>query len=358
MAEINKGDEFIKEIRFRSTESDIMQYLKTSIGGYTKSSVHDYLNLLRKQQQAMADTFTANQQALFDEKEHLSKDNESLKTRLGLVESEYKNLTEALRSQEIVGGECSVSDIIELRNRVAGLEEENRQKEEEKNRLESKISLLNRTIQDNETKLDQAVQEKQAVREMLKAEMLESKKQRNTVSRLSATLEEKIEEINFLNCARSSDQLSLLNNKIKELTEQIKSQSEMMKSCNSEASLKQQTIETLTMENDSHKKNIENLSKTLEELQNQNEKLMLTNNSLSDQLENEYKRSISLIKEKSGVTMEKLSAARKLDEAMNKVSYLEQQLKKFKDESELNQIFDSAQQIGEITPNASAEDQT
>jgi len=62
--------DFVQLLRSKTEENDLKQVLKTSMGGYTKQSVSDYLAILRKNQQSMAETFYENQQLLlFGERE-------------------------------------------------------------------------------------------------------------------------------------------------------------------------------------------------------------------------------------------------------------------------------------------------
>jgi hypothetical protein len=79
MPKINNDINIVEALRTKTEETDMNQYLKSTLGGYTKGSVLEYLNILRKRHQAMADTFSQNQQALFEEKKSILKDNDALK---------------------------------------------------------------------------------------------------------------------------------------------------------------------------------------------------------------------------------------------------------------------------------------
>lgn len=328
MPEINRHSNIVEALRSKTEEADMNQYLKSSLGGYTKHSVIEYLNVLRKQNQTTADTFSYNQQALFDEKKSLIRDNETLKNRLTQIEAEYRNLTEMLRANKLDGGELSASDVLTLKNAAAALEGQLSRNLIEKSKLEKQADQQNNLIKDLSQKLEQHEQEKAALREMIKTEMLESKKQRNTVSQLSATIEERDNEIKMLIAVGYKEQIAELNGEVTELAEQLCAQTELMAKANNENSLKQKTIETLNKENESLKQSISYISKSLETLREQNEKLLSLNNTLAEQLESEYKKSITLIKEKSGISIDKLASARKLEEANAKIVMLELQLQK------------------------------
>jgi len=334
----------VEAIRTKTEEMDIRQYLKGTWGGYTKASVLAYLNVLRKQQQTTADTFSRNQQALFEEKEHLQKSNDTLRMRLSQVETQYRNLSEALLSHELEGGVCSPSDVVALKSSISAMEEQFNQSRLEKSQLEKQVQQQNSIITDYALKLEQSSQEKLAMKEMLKTEMLESKKQRNAVLQLTGQLEEKSEEIKFLNDMVSDDRLANLFEKIDDITQQLDTQTALLARCNDENSSKSQMIETLDDENATLKHSISGLIKNIDEVNDQNDRLMFTNKTLSDQLELEYKRSIALIKEKSYITTDKLTAVRKLAGAHSEIIRLESKLDKHLSCKQSDAVYKSIKQ--------------
>ncbi len=325
MQEMNNENNIVETLRLKTEEADIKQYLRSTLGGYTKNSVMDYLNILRKQQQAMADTFSHNQQVLFEEKENLKKVNEALKLQINRVGSEYQDLSQSLRINKL--GEDGSSDVEALKNNIAALEVELHKADIEKSRLEKQREQQKTLIHDLSLKLEQSAQEKQSMEEMLKAEMLKTKDHAASVSKLSSTIEEKDDEIKFLKTLIADGELANLNAKINDLTEQLALQVEVISNCNNENSLKFATIELLTRENDTIKQIAADLSKNLEDLNSRNDNFLAANKALTDQLETEYKRSIDLIKERSAMAMDKLTAIRKLDEANSKILLMELELK-------------------------------
>lgn len=327
MPELNSEVNIVEALRSKIEESDIKQYLKSTLGGYTKQSVLEYLNTLRKQQQAMAETFFHNQQALFDEKESVRKTNEALKTRLSQVESEFRELSNSLNLYKLDGEEILAEDIVALKRRVLELEDKLSKSDIEKSQLEEQIKHMQSLIDDSTLKLEQSKQEKLSIREILKAEQEKSKNQNTQILHLTGTIEEMNEEIKFLNALVSEGQLAALTQKVAELTEQLISQAEVLNSYNSESSLKSQAIETLTLENEFIKQRSMDLEKSIEELNSQNSRYQAANKALTDELESEYKKSITLIKERSSITIDKLAVSRKLDEANSKISMLELKLR-------------------------------
>ena len=347
MPTLDSETNIVEALRSKTEESDIKQYLKSAMGGYTKASVLEYLNLLRKQQQSMAETFSRNQQLLHDEKENLKKANDALKARILQVESEYQELNQTLRLNDLESGEISAHDIAALKNGISVLEEELNKGEIEKSRLEKMIELQTNTLDDYSKKLSQAEQEKLSVMEIVKAEISKSKNLNTVISRLSGTIEEKDEEIKFLNALVSEGQIAKLNAKVNELTEQLSEQAEMLAAYNRESSLKEQTIETMNSEKAAMSARNAELTKKADDLNDLNGKLLAANQALTQQLEDEYKKSIALIKEKSSVTMDKLSVAAKLDEANSKIMMLELQLKKRTDSENSEILYVSSRQTEE-----------
>ena len=347
MTELYSEVSIVEALRSKIEESEIKQYLKSTLGGYTKQSVMDYVNMLRKNQQSIAETFFHNQQALFDEKENLKKANTALKTRLNQVEDEYKALADSVHIYKLDDEEITAESVAALRINIVELEDELNRGESEKNSLEKQIEHLNIEINDLKLKLEQSAQEKRSLKEILRAELEKFNNQKALISLLACTIEDKDEEIKFLNALISEGQIASLKEKISELIEQLETQAEMIQNYNCENELKSQIIETLNQENAVLKHRISDLQKSFEEINNQNSKYIAANTALTDQLESEYKKTINLIKERSAVTIDKLSVARKLDEANTKITLLELQVKNLVNTEAAASAFENLNQITE-----------
>ncbi|MFB0921009.1 MAG: hypothetical protein QMB62_09020 [Oscillospiraceae bacterium] len=342
MPEANSDASIMEALRSKIEESDIKQYLKSSLGGYTKNSVLAYLNLLRKQQQATQDTFVRNQQQLFDEKETLRKANDALKVKLVKAENNYCELSASIKIHEVENLELTPSDVSALRSKTALLEEELNKSENDKKLLEKQLEHRKSDYDDLMRKLTNSEQEKLSLRELIKAGTQKEKELTSAISRLTGTVAEGEEEIAFLNSLLSEGRTAELSSKVLELTEQLSAQSEALVIFNSESELKQQKIETLSEENETLKRRVAELSRNCEELSVQNMKNLAACRALTEQLENEYKRSIALIKERSTLTMARLEAVRKLDETDSKLTLLELRLKKQAALEDSVAVFESA----------------
>jgi cytochrome c-type biogenesis protein CcmH/NrfF len=116
--------------------------------------------------------------------------------------------------------------------------------------------------------------------------------------------------------------MTKLTVKISELMTNAALKEEVIGRYKTELLQKDDTIATLTEENEALRRSVEQIGVTLKSLTVQNEKLMSANTALAASLEEENKRIIRLLGEKSEQTVEKLIAARKLDELNMKMSLM------------------------------------
>ena len=326
MPDKNDDINIIETLRLKTEEIDMDKYLKTTFGGYTKQSVLDYLNVLRKQQQTTADTFYRNIQTAYNEKDALMKANEALQCKIDKLESEYKNLSDSMLTVKLEDAEITMQDIISLKNTISAQEEELHKSKADKSALENKIDNLNNVIDDLQKKIEQTEQEVLAAKEMLITEKHESKDQRNKITELSIAMESKLDEIKYLKAQQSEGKIHELNSKISDLTNQLTSQAEIMAKLNEQIELKEANIAIVTDDNEMHKERINNLVKTVQNLEESSEKLLLKNEQLIKQLEECHKKTIELISERSDETVERLITQRNLDEANSKIAMLEIEL--------------------------------
>lgn len=320
----------VEMLREKTEESNLNKYLKKTMGGYTKKSVIEYLNILRKQLQSSQETFSKNLEDLFIEKENLKKDNESLTIRYNKLYAEYEKLTESLKSinTDIDEKDASAEDFVILKSNIVRLEEESKKWDREKYALERKIEQQQTSIDELVKELELSKQETKTKCELLKAERVESNKQREIVADLSCLLEAEKDEVEFLKKKLTEENFAKLNHHISQLTEELKNSTEAIEKLNAESLLKDNTINTLKAEIEMLKENLNDLTKTNNDLNLQNSKLILVNENLTYKLEDEYKKSILLIKEKSGITIEKLLCESKLRDSESVISSLEMKINK------------------------------
>lgn len=335
---MNNNINIIEMVREKTEEADLKQYLKSTIGGYTKKSVQEYLNMLRKHQQSSHETFSRNLQTLLEEKESIRKNNESLLAHYNKLSAEYDNLAESFKSIKLDDSNYSAQDIISFKSNIVKLEEEVKITNREKITLEKKIVQQNKDINDLILRIEQSTKEIDAQKQMLRSERLETKKQRDIIADLSSLLEEEKAEIKYLKGVMSEGKISILASKVNGLTEQLSAQTNVMEKLNSENVLKDETIDTLTNEIEVLKLRVSNLTKTVESLDIQNEKFTLSNQTLTNHLEEEYKNSIALINDKSNIIIDKLIVQRKLSDSESEVSLLMLEIEKIQNSKSIKDI--------------------
>lgn len=306
-------------LRQRTVEEDLKQYLKSVIGGYTKKSVTEYMNLLHEQQLKYGETFNRNMQAILEEKESLKKENERLLLRSMRVESDYQALAESLKINNLEDPETPQN----VKNMLTGLEAENRDLKNAGRQLETRIETLERKLSETHTELEKSQQEERSRSELLALEKKETNKQRELVSQYTRSIEEFQQEIQHLNTVLSEGALTKLTIKISELMANAALKEEIIDRYKNELLQKSDEIAMLAEENETLRRSIEQIKSTLISLTVQNEKLMSANTALSSSLESENKRIIQLLYEKSEQTVEKLIAARRLDELNMKLSLMQ-----------------------------------
>lgn len=324
----NTETNLVGMLREKTEEADLKQYLKSTMGGYTKKSVTEYIAVMRKKQQATTETFNQNVQTLLEEKETLKKENESLLYKITQIESDFQILSETMKIHDLENSEFSLSDIISLKSSISAHEAENKKQLSENKDLKKKIDRLKEVIADKDTDLEKSSQETKIQKELLAAEKIETKKQRELVSQLSGTVEDLRDEIRYLKEMVAEGKVTKLSNQINELMVSISLQEELLSHKSQEIETKETMILTLTEENSSIKESMEHLAKSLDSLMMQNEKLVSSTHVLSRSLENEQKKSTILLNEKSEETVEKLILNRKLTEVNQKLSMMEMDSRK------------------------------
>ncbi len=336
----NTNDEIniVEMLRTKTEEADMNSYLKSSFGGYTKKSVLDYLAILRRQHQTMVENFNRDLQAILEEKESIKKTNNALQTKLNKIESEYKNLSEVMLATRSDGPAVTAQDIPALIGMAAALEEELKKLKNEYSQLERKNEQLENTDRNLTQKLEQANKETAAQKEMLAAEKLESKKQRDLVAELSSLLESERDETKYWKSLQHDEQITELNAKVADLTNQLGIQTELIARQNSDIAMKEETIDNLNAVADNLNNTVASLTESFRNTGLQNEKLILANKALREHLEEEYKKTITLIQEKSDANLGKTIALKKLSAAEGLLSRMDlQQNSDFK-KDEINRI--------------------
>ena len=95
------SDAFLEELREKSGETDLDSILKSTIGGYTKQSVLEYLFTIKKQQQSLKEAYEAELQSAMSEREKAAIELGGMIGKMQALENEKKRLSEALSKLKI-----------------------------------------------------------------------------------------------------------------------------------------------------------------------------------------------------------------------------------------------------------------
>lgn len=398
-----KEMDIVELLRSKTEEHDMKNILKTSMGGYTKQSVSDYIAVLRKNQQSMAETFYENQQILYVEKEKLRQENERLKAKLADLDAKYLDLTTEVNAPREEADKSHDEEISRLTSNIDALqsmvssltdriEALNLEKEELMTALQQasadrqgqvagdeiltemksqvvaleialqEASLRQETLavenQELASRLELAVQEAETRKEMILTNDSDAENQRARLSEMAAFvdsqaqvlqdertrweterasyekqklhLEEELAyarqtQANRAMAAGSTQDIDLMM-KVNELTEQLALQGELIASENAERTIREETIRSLAAQIEALKTDAASFKATIENLTLQNEKLLLANSTLITRMEEDFKKTTTLINEKSDISIEKLMTMKKLSEAETRIAMLEMEL--------------------------------
>lgn len=312
----------VDQLREKTEQENLEQYLKRTIGGYTKKSVWEYIAVTRKQQTTTAETFHRNLQELYEEKKGLQDQNELLQEKLTKAETELKNLTEAISSLQLDSDELTIKDMITLKGKLAASENEIRKLNQIKLGLEQDAEHLNESLAEKDRALEKAAREAQIQKELLRNEKEEAKKQRDQILTLSCAMEESSDEIKYLKGILAEGKTAELAARVDELTTDLSKQGEILTDRNMLLDEQKKAVQTLQQENESLKQSLNRVIESMDIVSVQNEKLTLCNQALRTKLEETHQDILNLIQGKSDATVEKLVLGRRLDEMKRKLSSL------------------------------------
>ena len=377
---VNADVNLLGMIRKRTEEEELKQHLKATVGGYSKSSVMEYLAELRQRQQCTNETFNQNLQSLLEEKENLKSENEKLLMQIAQAKADFLRLAEAKKQQ----GENKVDaahgteeakkqqeqdkpgsandNIVYLKSNAKSTESsgttlkatdrapengrgvQNREISEKEAEWKKEIDVLKNMIFERDAELEKSKLEVKEQKELLALEELEAEKQRELASELSVAAEELQGELQYLKERFSEEKFTALNEQISELTVGVAQRDEVILQLNNQTADQDGRIKYLLDENVTMMKSMECMSNSLDDMAVQNEKLLMANNALAQAFEDESKKVVKLINDISEETVEKLILERKLEEAFNHSSSEESGTSQ-SDENETSKDADSKSSI-------------
>ena len=198
-------------------EENLNDVLKTSMGGYTKKSVQDYVAQLRKQQQAASRRFDEEMKNMLSEKESLAEELKRAKNRLVEREAQYIALSESLREYKQADVENQIENMVELKGQLAKQENIIANLKTEKQVLKKKQDQAEAIADEAKRDFEQLSQEFSLTRELLSDEQKKNLENLKQIQELSSQHTIDQNELDFLRKQTSEGALAQLKEKIETL---------------------------------------------------------------------------------------------------------------------------------------------
>jgi chromosome segregation ATPase len=313
----------IGQIRQRTEEEELRQRLKSTVGGYSKSSVMEYLAEIRKQQQTSYETFNQNMQALLEEKENLKADNEKLLMQVAQAKAEFQKTAELKKQQTQVRQEPAAGNIVYLNggSKTDAMSESPQTGEPEE---EDETLALKAELSEKDSELEKLRQELKSQKELLAYEKMETKKQRDLAEELSDAYDQMRNELDSFKETYSEAAFTELQDRIELLDARVKKQEELICKLENLSKEKDEKLKDLSQEAGTMMENMELMASSLDDMTVQNEKLLAANNAMAKAYEDANRKTAKFINEISEVrqilgrtleeAVENLTSAGKLPE--------------------------------------------
>lgn len=306
-------DENVVNIEETTEEDNIDKLLKSSVGGYTKKSVMEYIEALKKQYFNSGNSLNENLQTLVDE-------NEKLKENLAKLENDNKLLTDKVVLGAVESYDSKTGDIASYKAMIKALQQDVKELENKLFKSTIENNSLMEGLKEKEKELLQKEHELQLLQEIIAEEKKETESKEEKSSDLSATICKLNEELLYYKEIVSTGKVSELNIRIDELAAMVEAQNAIVEKRSQEIQTKGIALETLTTQNDVLNKTVNTLTQNIDGLMVQNEKLSAFNKTITQKLEEVQKGIVDEIAEKTDIYIEKQILARKLDEAQLKLN--------------------------------------
>lgn len=308
--EINENKVNIEET---PEEENIDKMLKSSVGGYTKKSVMEYIEALKRQYSRTGNNLNENLQTLADE-------NEKLKENLAKLENDNKVLSDKVVSGAVETYDSKTGDIASYKAMIKALQQDVKELENKLFKKTIENNSLVESVEEKDKELLQKEHELQLLQEIIAEEKKETESNEEKSSDLSAAISKLNDELLYYKEIVSTGKVSELNIRIDELTAMVEAQNAIVEKRSQEIQTKDISIETLTAQNDVLNKTITTLTQNIDSIMVQNEKFSALNKTITQKLEEAQKATVDEIAEKTDIYIEKLILARKLDEAQLKLN--------------------------------------
>ena len=297
------SDEFVSMLREKTEEGDLNTILKPCIGGYTKRSVLEYLSIVKKQQQNLRDAYAEELQRLQTEKETIRVQTAAMRERSEQAEGAYRTQTEELQrlQAEYAALEKDMDEAVERikedETRLQGHQSEldaERQKTEQARQNVVTCQILLDTANAKVEELEHRLAEQ--AEEILRIQQAEQLFRESVAQEKAAEMDDRIREL--------TNNVELLQNEVTIRDRELESRAKR--------------LETLTRQEQSNHRALEELQAEVQERREQNECAESENEELGRQLQEQMEQSLALSRENSRLKAANAILQRKLESEQTK----------------------------------------
>lgn len=322
--------EVIDFLRDRA-EENLDDVLKSSMGGYTKKSVQDYITQLRRQQQTAGRRFNEDMKNVLAEKEALKEELTRVKARLSSKEAQYLALSESLQEYRQAEEEYSVENVVDLKRQLAKQEDTISTLNSEKQLLEQKQSQAEQYIEELKKELEQQGQEHNLTKELFHEEKRKSKQAIQQVQEMSSQLTIAQDEISFLKEQLSEGEIAKLKENVDKLQKELRVQQELLEQRKKELNMREQQIQSdakqLDMKDNQVKRmkgKVEKLQQIVDQMTEENQQMEAYQQELTEKLQEEFQKNLEMLYAKSKLQLENLKLSQKLDDRKQELPAVEE----------------------------------
>lgn len=312
--------EVIDFLRDRA-EENLDDVLKSSMGGYTKKSVQDYVTQLRRQQQTAGRRFNEDMKNVLAEKEALKEELTRVKARLSSKEAQYLALSDSLQEYRQAEEENSVENMVDLKRQLAKQEDTISTLDTEKQLLVQKQSQAEQYIEELKKELEQQAQEHGLTKELLHEEKRKNKQTIQQVQEVSTQLTVAQDEIAFLREKVSEGEVGRLKDAVDKLQKELKVQQELLEQRKKELNMREQQIQSdakhLDMKDNQVKRlreKNEKLQQMVDQMTEENQQMEAYQQELTERLQEEFQKNLDMLHAKSKLQLENLKLSQKLED--------------------------------------------
>jgi len=302
------NDNIVGILREKTEEGDLDTMLKTSIGGYTKRSVMEYLAYVKKQQQNLKEAFAVEQERLQGEKAELLRQLEELNERVENGEEIYRQRLEAEKEKMREERAALEKDMDEA---VARIKED-----------EQKLKRSGEALEAEKQKTEQ-------VRQEVKTKCVQLDAANARAEELTGQLSAKAREVVNLKESERILRQAMAEDVSVELKDQVQTLMGNVEQLQSEIRLRNQELENRAGQIENLRKQEQSNHAAIDQLQNQlrsqserNEWAENENNELSERLKAQVEESITLSRENSRLKAANAILQRRLEmeQAKNQIA--------------------------------------